>query len=31
VAVADRQGMKLEAKTPPVRKRNISRRWREFR
>jgi hypothetical protein len=30
VAVADRQGMKLEAKTPPVRKRNVSKRWREF-
>jgi hypothetical protein len=30
LAIAQKQGLKLEAKTPPVRKRNVSKRWREF-
>lgn len=30
VAVAQKQGIPLEAKTPPVRKRNVSQKWKEF-
>ena len=30
LAVAEAQGLALENKTPAVRKRNVSKRWKEF-